>query len=196
MRRQFLFAAFAIAGLAAWWRGRSAGELGVELADLAGMSPRAGELAAMVGEPNVAAFLSVIRYAEGTAGPEGYRTLFGGRLFAHFADHPRVKVSAILGGRQITSTAAGAYQILEATWDDVRQALDLADFSPGSQDVAAVYLIRRRGALDDVRSGQFAEAVAKCAREWASLPGSPYGQPVKTLDQVTEAYQVAGGSIA
>jgi len=34
-----------------------------------------------------------------------------------------------------------------------------------------------------VKAGRFDAAVAKCAKEWASLPGSPYGQPVKTLDQ-------------
>ena len=138
---------------------------------------------------NLRAFLRMIRYAEGTAGENGYRMLFGGALFDSFADHPRVLV--VKSGYR--STAAGAYQILAGTWDEYRQGLP--DFSPASQDVCAARLIRRRGALADVYAGRFADAVRKCAREWASLPGSPYGQPVRTMDQVARAYQQAGGVV-
>ena len=160
------------------------------------IAPPYSELVMTAQETNVAAFLQMIRYAEGTAGPQGYRTLFGGGLFDHFADHPRMKVSAMLGAQPITSSAAGAYQILERTWDDVQASLGLADFSPASQDAAAVYLIRRRGALEDVRAGRFEVAIAKVSREWASLPGSPYGQPVKSIDQVRHVYASAGGVFA
>ncbi|MEW6258034.1 MAG: glycoside hydrolase family 104 protein [Pseudomonadota bacterium] len=137
---------------------------------------------------NLRAFLRMIRYSEGTDGAHGYRMLFGGRLFSGYADHPRISVRA----SGYTSTAAGAYQILSRTWDDVRDGLK--DFGPASQDEAAARLIRRRGALDDVYAGRFADAVRKVAREWASLPGSPYGQPVRTMAQVTAAYAAAGGS--
>lgn len=145
---------------------------------------------------NLRAFLRTIRYAEGTAGPEGYRTLFGGALFASFADHPRQAVTARLGGRSITSTAAGAYQFLARTWDEAAAAMNLPDFSPASQDIAAAFLIRRRGALADVYAGNFAAAVAKCAREWASLPGSPYGQPTKDMEQLAGVYLSNGGFYA
>lgn len=145
---------------------------------------------------NLQAFLRMIRYAEGTASASGYRMLFGGRLFEGFDDHPRIAVTAKLGGRSITSTAAGAYQFLARTWDDIKRAAGVADFSPASQDRAAAALIRRRGALGDVYAGRFAAAVQKCAREWASLPGSPYGQPVKSFEQVAAAYKGAGGAIA
>lgn len=145
---------------------------------------------------NLQAFLRMIRYAEGTASANGYRTLFGGGLFEGYDDHPRMPVTARLGGKRITSTAAGAYQFLARTWDEIKRAAGVSDFSPASQDRAAAALIRRRGALADVYAGRFSEAVRKCAREWASLPGSPYGQPVKTMAQVTAAYQGAGGWIA
>lgn len=145
---------------------------------------------------NLQAFLRMIRYAEGTASPNGYRTLFGGRLFDGYADHPRIAVTATVGGASITSTAAGAYQILARTWDGIKRAAGVSDFSPASQDRAAAALIRRRGALNDVLGGRFEAAVAKCAEEWASLPGSPYGQPRKTMQQVTAAYTGAGGWIA
>lgn len=147
-------------------------------------------------ERNVAAFLAMIRNAEGTAGPDGYRMHFGGELFDSYADHPRRVVTRTLGGRPISSSAAGAYQFLSTTWDEARAALGLPDFSPESQDKAAIFLIRRRGALADVRAGRFEDAVAKVAKEWASMPGSPYGQPVKTLAQVRAVYEGAGGAYA
>lgn len=135
---------------------------------------------------NVKAFLMLIRTGEGTANANGYRTLYGGRLFDGFADHPRISVTA--GG--YTSTAAGAYQILSRTWD----GLGLPDFSPANQDRAAVMLIKRRGALADVIAGRLWIAIGKCNKEWASLPGSPYGQPTMTDDRAASVYARWGGS--
>lgn len=167
------------------------------------VSSAAGAVADWVGvtdldmnNANLQAFLRMIRYAEGTASANGYRMLFGGKLFEGYADHPRIQVTATLGGQRITSTAAGAYQFLARTWDDIKRTAGVSDFSPASQDRAAAALIRRRGALADVYAGRFEEAVRKCAREWASLPGSPYGQPVKSMEQVKTAYQGAGGWVA
>jgi hypothetical protein len=57
-----------------------------------------------------------------------------------------------------------------------------------------MYLIDRRGALDAVIRGDLEVAIAKCAKEWASLPGSPYGQPTKTLAQCIAVYDAAGGT--
>jgi lysozyme len=145
-----------------------------------------------VSNGNVQAFLAMIRVGEGTSDSNGYRRIFGGRLFDSFADHPRIKVTA----SGYTSTAAGAYQFLAKTWDACRNALGLADFSPASQDVAAVYLIKGRGALADVINGRFEAAIAKCAKEWASLPGSPYGQPTQSLAGALAIIQNKGGAFA
>jgi len=143
---------------------------------------------------NLYAFLNMLRYGEGTTGPNGYRTLFGGGTFDSFADHPRVKIRRKLGGKFITSSAAGAYQFLEGTWDECAAALDLPDFSPASQDRAARFLIHRRGAMGDIIAGHFSAAVKKCNKEWASLPGSPYGQPVLTMSRVLALYTACGGN--
>lgn len=151
------------------------------------------DLQAALANVNVLAFLAVIRAGEGTSDEDGYRRLFGGELVDSLADHPRRSVTRTLGGKPITSTAAGAYQFLRGTWDECRAALSLPDFSPTSQDLAAVFLIRRRRALEHAVSGRLSEAIAACAREWASLPGSPYGQPVKTLAQCRATYEAAGG---
>ena len=127
---------------------------------------------------NVKAFLALIKYTEGA----GYQTLFGGDKFTSFDDHPRRSITKNLGGKPITSTAAGAYQFLSRTWDECANACNLADFSPLSQDIAALFLIERRRALDAVIEGDWKTALERCNREWASLPGSPYGQPVKSLE--------------
>jgi muramidase (phage lysozyme) len=150
----------------------------------------------MNGETNMKAFLWLVRVAEGTSDDNGYRAMFGHRadrpkLFTTFADHPRIRHAY---GAKYT-TAAGAYQFLAGTWDDCRAKLGLLDFSPGSQDRAAVYLITRRGALDDVKEGRFVDAVRKCSLEWASLPFSPYGQPRISLESAMAIYQGAGGAI-
>lgn len=140
---------------------------------------------------NLRAFLIMIQYAEGTYGPNAYRTLFGGQLFDSYAQHPHLAVTK--GG--LTSTAAGAYQILYRTWMALSD-LRLPDFSPASQDRAAIELIRRRGALEDVMTGRLSEAIYKCRKEWASLPDAGYGQHERTLESLALAYRYAGGEIA
>jgi muramidase (phage lysozyme) len=141
---------------------------------------------------NLRAFLIMIQYAEGTYGTNAYRTLYGGQLFSSYAQHPNIMVTK--GGT--TSTAAGAYQILYRTWVSVYQDLGLPDFSPASQDKAAVELIRRRGALEDVLAGRFSEAIYKCRKEWASLPDAGYGQHERSLISLAQVYQYAGGQMA
>jgi muramidase (phage lysozyme) len=146
----------------------------------------------MLAIPNVRAMLAVIRKGEGTSDSNGYRRIFGGQLFVGFADHPRVVVRK--GG--YVSTAAGAYQFLASTWDETRRIMKLADFSPANQDLAALGRIAARGALDDVIAGRFHAAINKLGKEWASLPGSPYGQPVQTLQGAQQVYIANNGSIA
>ncbi|WP_232461077.1 glycoside hydrolase family 104 protein [Burkholderia ubonensis] len=138
---------------------------------------------------NVQAFLRMVRVGEGTAGPNGYTTLFGGGQFSDMSRHPNIAVTR--GG--YTSTAAGAYQILYSTWLEAKAALGLPDFSPASQDLAACWLIKRRGALADVQNGAVATAIGKCNKEWASLAGSPYGQPKLTLAQDETNFAAFGG---
>lgn len=146
--------------------------------------------AADVAHPNVRALLRVIRRGEGTADEAGYRRLFGGQLFEGFADHPRIKVTK----GKYTSTAAGAYQFLSSTWDETARVMGLGSFSPANQDKGAVGRIAARGALDDIKAGRFETAVRKISWEWASMPGSPYGQPVISMDTARAVYVDAGGS--
>ena len=141
---------------------------------------------------NLRAFLLMIQYAEGTYGKDAYRTLYGGQLFTGFTDHPGIAITR----SGLTSTAAGAYQILYRTWQSLQQTVRLDDFSPANQDRAAIELIRRRGALEDVLSGRLDAAITKCRKEWASLPGAGYGQGERSLASLVQVYQYAGGQMA
>lgn len=146
---------------------------------------------------NLRAFLALIRWAEGTAGEYGYRTMVGGRLFNGWTDHPRQMHSGVFNnGTAWRSTAAGAYQFLASTWDEARAALGLPDFSPKSQDEAAVWLIKRAGALDALEEGRLKDALIKCSPTWASLPYAPYGQPTRTYADCERYYLAAGGFLS
>jgi muramidase (phage lysozyme) len=148
----------------------------------------------LLGKPQVRALLNTLRYAEGTAGDAGYQTKFTGAKFDPNKSgwrHPRTIMGSPGGYR---SDAAGAYQFLSTTWDGVQKELGLKDFSPKSQDIAALRLIERRGALDPFLKGEkFGVVMNKLAPEWASLPTtagrSYYGQPVKKLGDLYNYYE-------
>lgn len=160
--------------------------------------------------PNVAAFLSMIAFAEGTnRAADPYRVCYSYRhTIRDLSDHPAVtgewrgeplppamcEAAGLSPG--CVSTAAGRYQLIRPTWLRCKRALSLPDFSPASQDAAAVYLIRARGALEAVEAGRVADAVQLCRREWASLPGAGWGQPERRLTALLEAFEVAGGVVA
>lgn len=162
-----------------------------------------------IADRNKRAFLLMIRTAEGTAGPNGYRTLFGGKLFTSWADHPRRAVQFTnQAGRKLWTSAAGAYQFMAVsplpgggstkvnTWDRIRDKLGLPDFSPASQDAAALELIREAGALADVIAGRFDQAVSRVRGIWASLPGAGYAQREVALADLRSAFVAAGGVLA
>lgn len=122
----------------------------------------------LVNHPNVRAMLRVIRQGESSQNDAiAYRMIVGriGAQFSDFRDHPRIFGTP-------TSTAAGAYQITKTTWDWVRGKMNLPDFSPASQDLAALGLIAYRGALLDVLAGNVEAAIPKLRSEWTSLPGA------------------------
>lgn len=73
-----------------------------------------------------------------------YNTMYGGGRFEELSDHPRQQIPIRSGPNAgKTSSAAGRYQFLGSTWDEAKNALGLPDFSPDSQDAAAVWLAER-----------------------------------------------------
>lgn len=139
---------------------------------------------AFVDDPRVRAFLDTISKAEGA----GYKTQFGGGQFGSYNWHPQEAITRRMGGKRITSTAAGRYQFLSRTWNSVASFLGLDDFSPRNQDIAAVELLRRRGVLGNILGGDISGALTGSNKEWASLPGSPYGQPTKRASDLIGFY--------
>jgi muramidase (phage lysozyme) len=158
------------------------------------MSTKLSRYEKLLQQPQVRSLLDTIRYAEGTPGEAGYRTQFTGVQFDPNKKgwaHPREVKGSSSGYR---SDAAGAYQFLSPTWDGVKKELGLSDFSPKNQDIAALRLIERRGALDPFLKGaKFGEVMNRLSPEWASLPTakgkSYYGQPVKNLNDLYNYYE-------
>lgn len=134
------------------------------------------------------AFLAMTGACEGAE----YSTLYGGGTFDSFADHPRQSITA--GG--YTSTAAGRYQILARTWDDFIRDRGPRKFDQQGQDECALWLIDRRGATADMEAGRLEAAILKCGKEWASFPGSPYGQKTRALQFCLEHYLANGGQLS
>lgn len=149
----------------------------------------------LLSNANVKAFLLTIRKGEGTLVSDGYRLLCGvpvrqPRTFLSMADHPNMYYAPL------DSTAAGAYQIIYKTWERTKRDLNLPDFQNSSQDIAALKLIDGRHALDDVINGKIIDAINKCNKEWASLPGSKSGQPQQSLQSAIDFYKQNGGFLA
>lgn len=143
---------------------------------------------------NVAAFLDMLAYAEGTprfGTQNGYNVIVGGSTFVSYHDHPRQLVW--LPVYRINSSAAGRYQFLARTWDDLTERFYLPDFTPSSQDLGAIHLIRQCKALTLIHEGQIREAIHACRKIWASLPGAGYGQRELASDTLLAVYKKAGG---
>jgi lysozyme len=130
--------------------------------------------------PNARAFLDMISAAEGTT-KYGYFTLVGDTKLSSLSAHPNTVVRLKTKHGTIPSTAAGRYQFLFRTWKDVATKLQLPDFGPHSQDLAALELVARRGGLTKVLNGDLNGAISACRKEWASFPGAGYGQGERSL---------------
>lgn len=127
---------------------------------------------------NVKAFLALIRRLESG---DNYGIIYGGSKFTDFSAHPNIRIPfhnprRSGDGLNDYSTAAGAYQITYPTWLTIQAVAFLPDFSPKSQDEAAVWLLQSRGVLNHIIAGNFTDAIRKASPTWASLPFSDAGQ--------------------
>lgn len=127
---------------------------------------------------NVRKFLMLITFTEGTDRDKTpYNELFGFTNFVGYAGHPRITIKS----KNYSSSAAGRYQILKKTFDYLKSKNKSLTFSPEDQDRMAIMLIKEQGAYDLILQGKFEEAILKTNDCWASLPGSPYGQPTHKM---------------
>lgn len=147
------------------------------------------DLRALALDANIRAFLRVIRAGESSQRDDAYTILFGGGHFSGFAAHPDQLVTK----GAYSSTAAGAYQFLFKTWSGLVAQYHFPDFGPESQDLGAIALLAGRDAIDDIQRGDLDAALPKAGKEWASMPGSPYGQPTITAAHAKAVFVQYGG---
>lgn len=163
---------------------------------------RKAENAALLNEKSVKAALFMISKAEGTFenGQINYGRVVKGKVtkspfnpnlvgksnvvISDFSRHPQILVSVRPG---LESTAAGFAQFIFRTWTGAAAAMGLTDFSPYSQQLAAVELIRQRGAINYILRGDIPGAIANTSieQEWASFAGAGYGQGEHSVNQLS-----------
>lgn len=154
---------------------------------------------------NIGAFLEMLKHSELgpriiAASDRGYNVIVGSTadkliLMKDYRDHPHQMQTMVIKGNKVTSSAAGAFQLLGRYWDVYKAQLKLPDFGPVSQETVAVQQIQECKALGDINAGRFDAAVRKCSRIWASLPGATYNQHVNDLDDLRAVYVKAGGKL-
>ena len=142
--------------------------------------------------PNVQAFLAMIRDAEGTNQTGNpYQTRFGGKVDENLdlSKYPTFEYKKFkqTDGKTNVSGAVGAYQFITKTWANLAKQYGFKDFSPKTQDLAAIALLQQNGALPLILKGDFQGATKKSNRTWASLPGSPYAQHTRSSEYVAKS---------
>lgn len=138
---------------------------------------------------NLQKFLNLIGWAEGA----DYNIGFGGRVINDLSWHPYAQRQFRYGNS--TTSAAGKYQFQRGTWDNDAGILGLQNFSPQSQDIAAVYEIDKAGALNDVLQGNVVSAVSKTQNIWQSFITRPLQSIVNKFGNTTNNFGVQNASI-
>lgn len=141
-------------------------------------------------DPNVRRYLDLIAYAEGVK--HGYNTTFGNKRIEDLSYHPN-KVWGRTGDG--ATTATGRYQFLGSTWNGLAKEYGFQDFGERNQDLGAIALIAKKGALNDVMNGNIDSANRKLSKTWASLPynNSPH-QSQRTTAEIAKEWTRLGGA--
>ncbi|WP_254442110.1 paar repeat-containing protein [Duganella vulcania] len=148
-------------------------------------------------DANVQAFLKAIADAEGGGYDFKYGAVKGKRndpwRFTDFSTHPGP-------GSDGATTAAGMYQINKLTWQDHGEGrMGLTDFTPDTQDLIAVSILRGLGIIDKIKDGDIESGLSAASKPWAALPigrgqAGRHNQPCVTYEHFEAAYKVAGGT--
>lgn len=94
------------------------------------------------------------------------------------------------------------YQITRPTSEHHGGKLGLDDFSPRTQDLIAVEILRSLGLIDLIKAGEIAAVMPKVARTWAALPKGPGQgnhyphQRHVSFERFLSSYLQAGGMTA
>jgi tape measure domain-containing protein len=120
-------------------------------------------------QKRILAFLETIAKVESGG---RYNISVGNNTFDSYAKHPNMPVPVMYKGKSTTSDAAGAFQFLESTWDNIAKKIGLIDFSPESQNQAAIQLLKDIGAYQLVLEGRWDEAFTKAGTQWQGIAKS------------------------
>ena len=134
------------------------------------------------------------------AGPESggnYGVIYGGKQFNDYSHHPHLNIPIENGpNKGKTSSAAGRYQFLGDTWDDISGRYGLPDFSPQNQDLGAwalaneVYRNKTGGDLTEaLRAGKLQDVAKTLSGTWTSLAGGIEPQAAGTGRGLMANYQ-------
>lgn len=136
---------------------------------------------ALLQDNRVRALLEVI--AERESGGK-YDAWVGNKKFSGFAEHP--------GKNSTGGSAAGKYQIISETWNSISNQLGLTDFSPLSQDLAAIALLQEVGAIHQLQLNNSLGAISLASTKWEALPHTAIGNDVVGLSyahkKITPSY--------
>ena len=127
--------------------------------------------------PEVQAYLDLIAHKEvhDGLGESGYYENNGvGSSKGHFSKQEAQQGFPSSAGR---SYNVGRYQFNRGDWEDAKKANPaIRAYSPQDQDLVAYWKMNYRGVVAPLKAGDIKTAILKGGKEWASLPGSPYGQ--------------------
>ncbi len=146
---------------------------------------------------NVKAYLQAIAESEGGGYDFKYGAVKGKKndkwRFTDYSTHPGPGSGGV-------TTAAGMYQITKETWQDHGvNKMGLSDFSPETQDLIAVEMLKSLGVIDKIKSGDIAGSMLQAARKWAALPQGPGlanrypPQPYVEYEDFIKSYVSFGG---
>lgn len=153
-------------------------------------------------DPYVQQMLTLLSRTEGTYDAKNPYAVYGGKRenqLTSFADHPRDAGRWTFkdnSGRQMGSTAAGRYQIIKKTWDGVSRQYGIKDFSPMSQDLAAIGLMVNSGVMPLILKGDIRGAASRLGGVWASLPSSRYNQAKRSDSEFNQMLAASTGVTA
>jgi muramidase (phage lysozyme) len=140
----------------------------------------------VLAKPKAQALLSAIADKESNG---KYNLINGAVTFSDYSKHPNRHAP----GR--TSTAAGAFQFNNKTWNEVASLLGLTDFTPASQRLAAAYKLNHAGAVAKLEKDDIKGAIFDAAKVWDCLPKdktekSKWGHP-RPLQPIVDSYNAA-----
>ena len=138
--------------------------------------------------PEGKAYLRMIKACEGGE----YDIIFGGEKITDLSKHPnkRIKFNDRAGGG--VSTAAGAYQITNPTWNGMAPRIAANDFGQKNQDrVALALALEKPGMYEAIMSRNVPKMVEGSNGIYTSLPGSKEGgrrHALTTMEYAQAAY--------